>query len=86
MVSGVHDGLSPVRPTRLGYVTFRAPDGVNVVYVAVVEPRQGPHGLSGPASFGRLAGGAGERLEETPRREELTAAGSYGCLPGGGPA
>jgi hypothetical protein len=86
MVRAVYDELSQRRPPGLRYATFRAPDGVSFVHLAVVETHQAPHPLTSLASFRRFAGTIGERTEEEPVSVELDAVGSYRFFSGEAPA
>ena len=77
LVRAVYDELSQLRPLGLEYATFRAPDGVSFVHLAVVEAGLEPHPLGSLASFRLFSGTIGERAQEAPVALELDEVGSY---------
>jgi hypothetical protein len=80
LVAAVYEELHQTPPSGLHYGTFRAPDGVSFVHMAVVEPGLEPHPLLGLPAFQRFTADIGSRCEEPPVSLELEQVGSFRFL------
>jgi hypothetical protein len=74
LVRDVYDELARTQPEGLRYGTFKLPDGVSFVHLAV-------HGDENPLqqveAFQRFQAGIGDRCDEPPAVSQLEEIGSY---------
>jgi hypothetical protein len=74
LVRDVYEELARVQPEGLRYGTFKLPDGVSFMHLAV-------HGAENPLqqieAFQRFQQGIRERCDEPPAVTELEAIGTY---------
>src|SRR5580704_12929321 len=77
LVRDVYDELARTQPAGLRYGTFKLPDGVSFVHLAV-------HGAENPLqqieTFQRFQQGIRERCDEPPAVSELEEIGTYRFL------
>jgi len=77
LVGGVFEQLARERPDGLRYFSFKQPDGVSFVHVAMDERADGTSALGKLPAFKEFVAGVGERCEEQPATTELTMVGAY---------
>ena len=74
LVRAVYAELASVRPAGLRYATFKLPDGVSFVHLAVHE-QDNP--LQRIEAFARFQEGIRDRCDEQPVVTQLEEVGSY---------
>lgn len=77
LVRAVYEQLHERRPDGLHYATFRDPDGVSFVHLAVVKPDSDPHPLASQPAFRAFTAEIADRCDEPPVAVELTEVGSF---------
>lgn len=77
LVRGVYEQLRELQPDGLHYATFRDPDGVSFVHLAVVKPDTDPHPLTSLPAFQRFTAQIADRCDEPPIAVELTEVESF---------
>jgi hypothetical protein len=80
LVRAVYAALDRERPDGLHYATFKLPDGVTFVHLAVVTTAENP--LLGIGAFKEFTANIAERCTEPPVTTELAPVGSF-RLPAG---
>ena len=81
LIDKVFEQLMAEQPRGLQYASFKQPDGLRFVHVAIVTAADGANPLTNLAAFKAFAANVADRCEEPPAAVELTPVGSYGFLP-----
>lgn len=75
LVRAVYAELAASAPPGFRYATFKLPDGVSFVHLAVLEGDDNP--LTRTAAFAEFQRGIRERCDEPPASVDLEEVGSY---------
>ena len=76
-ISKVFEQLEREKPAGLHYASFKLPDGVSFMHIAVADTGGGRNPLTELAAFKAFTAGIKDRCEEPPVTVELNEVGSY---------
>jgi len=76
-ITKVFEQLKREQTADFHYASFRLDDGVSFVHIASTTTKDGSVPLTELSAFKAFAGQIGERCDEPPAQEQLTAVGTY---------
>lgn len=76
-ITKVFEQLKREQTTHFHYASFQLDDGVSFVHIASTTMEDGSFPLAGLSAFKEFAAQIGDRCDEPPAQENLTAVGAY---------
>jgi hypothetical protein len=77
LIRAVYAELAEIDPEGLSYVTFKQPDGVSFVHIAVADTSDGRTPLQEVPAFQRFVAEIADRCDEPPVTQQLDEVGSF---------